>query len=359
MENKRFYGAVIMTLLLLIVSGSAHATVLEPEIPPTETTTPDIPQAPDETPPADIPQAPNETPPAETPPSPNPTTFYVTLKYAATGPLLKGFFPDYTETMRDIQCYYSFNDQDFFPIDCYNVWEKDAPLGVTIAEAVDTPLTEYLNDAYDTIYLQLRYNTPNGAAVSQTAQITRPTTPEPLTEDLTLHVRYPLATTGIRPYHRYHITVKQNATTEEIRALLPDTLPVELQLLSKDELVAKVYIAYQAQWMLPELIPDDGMIEDAVTVTPPSECTIKALNAIYAVTAPPRPENPLHLFIHTASTETPMFQVYTYDDVMNSPPMGLFVDFPLKPSGATEIIPAYSLDGGQTWIEIENLLSYN
>lgn len=166
--------------------------------------------------------------------------FYIKLTaFSGNGATIKGYFPGFTSDMRDIQSYYSFDDLRYDPVEidtfwsCPNSLPEGSILSNTIASQDQSPLRDYLANEQDTFYIRLQYETDAGAAISQTARFSRPTQAVPMPEDLTLCVLYPHSMrAGYKA--RYHLTVRESATAADCRALLPDTLPVELQLMDPD-----------------------------------------------------------------------------------------------------------------------------
>lgn len=291
------------------------------------------------------------------------------IPFSGNGTQIRGYFSGYTSDMRDIQSYYSFDDLQYDPIDPDIVWAPPSTLpegsvpSNTIAISTNSPLREYLAGEQDTFFIRLHYQTDSGAGVSQTAKFTRPTQVVPLPEDMTLYALYP---SSIRTFYKaqYHLTLREGATVAGCRALLPDTLPIELQLMDAEgDLLAKTTVDCAVEWALPESLPEgDVAISAAVqSITPPGGMVLETVDALYAVDTLPPPSIPLTLKINRVGSEdraTPALYCAA-DGSNNYPADSLYLNLPLKPSGAQAILPSYSLDGGSTWTAMPDLLSYN
>ena len=158
---------------------------------------------------------------------------------------------------------------------------------------------------------------------------------------------------------QYHFTVPSTATAAELAALLPDRVPVELQIYRQgDPTRHTALVEYAVSW--PEQPLFDGSTDAdviAASITPPKTCTVTLGTKVYEV-APPAilPENgaELRATFHPATAAEATQVLLSVDN--NAEKKGIRATFPQKPTGATAIIPEYSLDGRTGWVPLADVL---
>lgn len=104
-------------------------------------------------------------------------------------------------------------------------------------QANDEPLQSYLAGTLDRFYVKLRITRDDGTTYeSEAALIERNREPQPVPDDLALIAGFDpsIRVFGMLGnkrcfYGKYQLTVKENATAEEINSCLPKTLPVRVQ----------------------------------------------------------------------------------------------------------------------------------
>ena len=122
----------------------------------------------------------------------------------------------------------------------------------------DEPLKSYIEGEIDRFYLKLRITKQNGLSYdTQPATIERGGL-QPLPEgterrawfssDIAVQESVPSSPYRYRQYGKYQITVCADATAEEIAALLPDTLPVEVQLANRSDFLAIGIVDCPVTW---------------------------------------------------------------------------------------------------------------
>lgn len=135
------------------------------------------------------------------------------------------------------------------------------------------PLTSYLAEALDSFYIKLRITRENGITYdSQPVCIERSSTPQPVPEEYSPQAKFDssLLVSERNPrlnyYGQYQLTVKAGASWEDIAALLPSTLPVEVQFENQQD-IWKGLINCPVTWKpqsLPALTAGDSItISDA------------------------------------------------------------------------------------------------
>ncbi len=159
-------------------------------------------------------------------------------------------------------------------------------------------------------------------------------------------------------YGRYQITVSEEASSEEISALLPDTLPVEIQLFKGlTDYVGEDIVDCPVQWKplnLPKLTAGQCItISDAAEeLVVPAGTLLTTQSGIYQLDHSISMNQPdisksgeVRIVLNVvAKDKQPDAGLYTEND-------GLHMAFFLKPTGATSI-RAYTWTEGQTqWVE--------
>lgn len=158
------------------------------------------------------------------------------------------------------------------------------------------PLKSYIAKELDCFYLKLRLTRENGITYeSQTAVIKRDG-PKPLPEEYQLVAKFPpsMLVRKFRPYvcyGRYQITISENSTPEEVSAFLPDTLPIEIQILHENNNVARGAVDCPVTWKplsLPELTAGESItiIDAAEEIVVPNGAIIDTPAGIFQLEEP-------------------------------------------------------------------------
>ncbi len=177
-----------------------------------------------------------------------PPNFSAKIELGGQGYQVKGEFADFLPNTVRIRPMYSLDGENYQVI-CEqqpNDWhldrlgsEDEAELKLlqkqTCVEASTEPLKSYLAGAIDSFYVRLQITLENGICYdTKPCQIIRNTI-QPLPEDATLSALFPgsMRVKNWRPlytYGKYQITVREDASIESIYAMLPNTIPVEVQI---------------------------------------------------------------------------------------------------------------------------------
>lgn len=226
------------------------------------------------------------------------------------------------------------------------------------------PLKSYIAKEIDCFYLKLRLTRENGITYdSQTAVIKREG-PKPLSEEYTSVATFSpsMLVRKFRPYTyygRYQITVGEHSTPEEIAAYLPDTLPIEIQILRENNAFARCTIDCPVTWKplsLPELTAGESItIYDAAEeITVPTGTIVDTPAGVFQL------EQPLSISEFAFSDEVRLVLNVIKDreeptGALLQNNTGLEAVFHLKPTGASAI-RAYALAEGETeWTELSDV----
>ena len=182
-----------------------------------------------------------------------PPGFYVRVQRQPSGYVVKGTFTDITPDITQIYPVYSLDGDNWQRVDDEYEWDLDLLGTDDKIELFDLqnqwlgfdemrePLISYIAGEIDRIYIKLHITKKNGCSYeSRIAVIERII--QPLPEEMKciaffsagVVVREPIPDTPSRSreYGRYQLTVSEDATAEEISALLPETLPVRVEIMS-------------------------------------------------------------------------------------------------------------------------------
>ncbi|MDE7063474.1 MAG: hypothetical protein K2O73_09565, partial [Lachnospiraceae bacterium] len=223
------------------------------------------------------------------------------------------------------------------------------------------PLNSYLAGALDRFYLKLRLTLENGDIYeTQTAIIDRGE-PQTLPEELTPSAAFAPSvlvreTNPFRYFGRYQLTVSEDATPEDISALLPDTLPVEVQLANGSSHVTKGTINCPVTWKplsLSRLTAGSRVtIADAAEeIVVPGGTLLNTPMGIFQLNEPLT----VGQYIITDEVEL-ILNVVAKDEaptgVLSAENTGLEVAFNLKPTGATAIRAYILPKDASEWTEL-------
>ena len=228
------------------------------------------------------------------------------------------------------------------------------------AYSTDQPFVRYLAGTLDEFYVKLRIDTKDGNRYSTKPSLISRGNPSLLPENVStrqifpknMHLKNGRFTEGV-----YQITVLPGASKEEVRKLLPDTLPMEVQIYSSEgAILGTAAVECPVDWLLPEeaVYKDYKSLAAIPEMTAPRGTHIKTQSAIYVLDRDLNMQMPLRLYINVAADNTQIFELHHGRE--NAAGDSLAMTFPLKPSGAKKILSSYSLDGGRTWIGERELL---
>lgn len=222
------------------------------------------------------------------------------------------------------------------------------------------PLKSYLEGKLDRFYVKLRLTKENGVSYDTQAAVIDRGEPQPLPEGITPIAKFVsgMLVREMRPiryYGRYQLTVKENATWEEISAYLPDTLPVEIQLQNGIEHVTEGFVDCPVTWKpasLSELTAGESVVilDAAEEIMVPGGTLLKTPLGIFPL------EEAVGMDQYGLTDEVRLVLNVVAEDaepagVLAADYTGLKMAFNLKPTGATSI-QVYTLRvGDEKWEE--------
>ncbi len=230
----------------------------------------------------------------------------------------------------------------------------------------EEPLKSYLAKKLNRFYIKLRVVRSCGIVYETQAAVIDRGEPQPLPEKLRVTARFADGMfvregrpPNIRYYGRYQLTVSEDAGKEEIYALLPDTLPVEVHLLEELDDIGNDTLECRVQWKPFDLPPLTA--GESVTVTDAAESlVIPAGTVLHTQTGIYRMDEPADMAGQNISDEVRLvFNVVAKDapltGVLSEENHGLEMAFCLKPTGAKSIRAFTCTEDGEEWTELPGL----
>lgn len=223
------------------------------------------------------------------------------------------------------------------------------------------PLKSFIEGKIDRFYVKLRITRKSGLSYDTQVAVIERGGVQPVPEgtesmaifssSIAAFEADPDIPNRYRRYGRYQFTIPENATEEDISALLPDTLPVEVHFYGESNYVAIGVIDCPVTWKplsLPRLCAGESItIKDAA-----EEILVPADTLVSTPLGTFRLEEPLDLNTAPSTDEVRLIlnvrsQSENPSGVLEVGREGLEVAFYHKPTGATSI-QAYVLSEGET-----------
>ena len=282
--------------------------------------------------------------------------FHAHIEYSFQGYVAKGSFTEIPPDISLIQPLYSLDGDTYQtcgePWDLSWVGMDDAGSLAKLQNQIclyssQEPLKSYLDKKLDRFFLKLRLVLQNGVTYETQAALIDRGSPQPVPEELRPEAYFDtsLAAYETRPFcgfGRYQLTVRADASAEEIVSCLPDTLPIVIKLEKGLEHVTEGVIDCPVTWKplsLPELIVGESVtISDAAEeIVVPKGTLLNTPTGIFRI------DEPLKLYDQYGLTNEVrlVLNVISEDGeptgALCEEHAGLEMAFDLKPTGATEI----------------------
>ncbi len=232
----------------------------------------------------------------------------------------------------------------------------------TCLYASHEPLADYLAGRLNHFYLKLQITLENGITYETQAAVIDRGDPQPLPEELqpvavfVPDMRIVRRWMPFQSYGQYQITVSANATPEDISSLLPDTLPIAIQLYAGIDFVTDAVVDCPVIWnplSLSRLTAGESVtVADAAEeIVVPAGTLLNTPNGIFQLTEPLGVDHDeLRLVLNVVAENADPTGALAYEID------GLQIAFHLKPTGAAAI-RAYTLSEGEAdWVEIPDPL---
>lgn len=293
-----------------------------------------------------------------------PLAFQAGIEYSPEGYRVMGTFTEFPPDIVQIQPLYSENNKSYQ--ECGVEWDLEMIEAYHIAESKrliclyfnNEPLKSYLDGSLDRFYLKLRLTGKNDILYeTQTVLIDRGA-PQPLPEEITPSAWFAsnIRVRQIKPlryYGRYQITVKETAASKEISAVLPDTLPVEVQFMKGKNPYATGIIDCPVTWKplsLPSLTAGESVVIEDVA----EEIIIPAGTSVRTPLGVFRLDESLSIESEFASDEVRLvLNVVSKDEkptgALTAERDGLELAFHLKPTGAASIQAYVISENEEKW----------
>lgn len=294
--------------------------------------------------------------------------FHAHIEYSFQGYVAKGSFTEIPPDISLIQPLYSLDGETYQtcgePWDLSWVGMDDAGSLAKLQNQIclyssQEPLKSYLDKKLDRFFLKLRLVLQNSVTYETQAALIDRGSPQPVPEELRPEAYFDtsLAAYETRPFcgfGRYQLTVRANASAEEITSCLPDTLPIVVKLEKGLEHVTEGVIDCPVTWKplsLPELIAGESVtIYDAAEeIIIPKGTLLNTPTGIFRI------DEPLKLYDQYGLTNEVrlVLNVVSEDGeptgALREEHAGLEMAFDLKPTGATEIQAYVWSENNPTW----------
>lgn len=304
--------------------------------------------------------------------------FHANVEWSPQGYIVKGTFTEFPSDIYSAETLYSLDGETYLASGQeWNITKwSDGPWtdwdeenlekfqNQTCLYSNEEPMKSYLAGELDRFYVKLRLTRENGISYDTQAAVIDRGQPMPVPEEISSVASFApsICVRTYRPfsyYGRYQITVKEDATPEEIAASLPKTLPIKVDLQKGIDHVADGIIDCPVTWKpLADLTLTTGesvIIPDAAEeIVVPGGTMLNTPLGIFELS------EPLGINQYGLTDEVRIvLNVISKDSnptgALSCDFNGLSMAFHQKPTGATAI-RAYTLSEGDTeWTELPNL----
>ena len=323
------------------------------------------------------------------PPPDEPPAFTAVIEQMLDGYSLTGVFTDFTPDIKTVQPVYALDGEHYqsvayqngesFYLDLTKKIDSAYAGSLTrqsCARALMEPLKSYMDGVLDEFHIKLRIDTWSGVTYyTEPARISRGNSMDQPADSKALAswASYMSAKDDrFSPnYGKVQVTAREGMTAAQLLTLLPDTLPIEIQLTKKGSVfpIDTGVFPYSVEWTLPsELVlsaSDEPLVIKGAIVPPVISAgqEVAMVNGIYRLTAGAEFDErycttEVRLFVNVLPQDQKaniaLFQT-NFGFVTNPHPLALA--FHQKPSGATAIRYFYYREGMEDWEEVGELLS--
>lgn len=223
-----------------------------------------------------------------------PPEFHAHIERKPLGYIVKGTFTEFTPDITHIYPMYSLDGKNWQRVDDEYEWDltlleylgtdnenslhelQNQMLGL---EDMREPLKSYVTGEIECIYVKMHIIRQNGCSYDSKYAVIEQTL-LPIPDDTTYSARF-YSTVAVREwnpntrrnreYGRYQLTVSSDTKTEDISALLPDTLPIQVELQNPREIVpyASAVVDCPVTWKSLSLPPLSA--GESITITDATE----------------------------------------------------------------------------------------
>ena len=297
-------------------------------------------------------------------------TFNPEIKYTFQNYVIEAILADSNLDTSLIKPLYSLDGENYQ--DCGEAWDV-CSFGRQYKFCLYSncePMKSYLAGKLNCFYLKLHITKENGATYETQPAVIDRNKPQPIPEGLEPHAMFSpaIAVIQVRPFDYfggYQLTINENTSAEEILACLPDTLPVRVSLMTKQNSISDGIVNCPVQWKplsLPQLTAGESVtIADAAeAIVVPEGTLVTTATGIFQLDEPlpldePSDTNPYSLTDEVRLTLNVISEGENPTGVLSEERAGLEMSFHLKPTGATAIRVYTCSEGNSEWTEVSNL----
>lgn len=309
-----------------------------------------------------------------------PPEFTARIETSGQGDVLVGHFSDWLTGTAKVTPMYSLDGETYevicpeqpydWNLDMLGTQDEQEQIKLynqTCAHATVEPLKSYLAGRINSFYIKLQITLQDGVCYDTSPFRLVRGAAQPLPEDATIYAIFPatMRVSGRPSYGQYQVTVPENVDGQGVYALLPDTVPVEIQITLPDTPYDPLvgYVETAVVWnTLPELSLTAGepftIVNAANSIIIPAGTQVQTSRGIYILPEKPVLNDEIRVVLNpvaeNAKAEGSLRGSLAGNETENQLPLTLA--FALKPSGATEIM-AYSFEEGDAdWTQLGDLL---
>ena len=303
--------------------------------------------------------------------------FYARIAFRM-GYTVIGTFMDFTPDIIQIQTLYSLDGENWKTgtedWNLFNLGTDDEGKLYDLQNQpclfnIHEPLKSYIAGETDRFYLKLLITKKNGLSYETQSAVIERGGLQPIPEgtecralfssDIAVRESDPSIPYRYRKYGRYQLTIRADATAEEVSALLPDTLPVEIQLDNGPDFIAIGIVDCPVTWKplsLPRLSAGESiMIPDAA-----EEILVPAGTLVSTPIGTFQLDKPLSLDNPPSTDEVRLVLNVSTEDrnptgTLRAGKNGLEMAFHHKPTGASSIQTYVLTEGESKWTELSRL----
>ncbi len=196
-----------------------------------------------------------------------PPMFSANIEWSPNGYIVKGAFTEFPHDISRAETLYSLDGETYqasgeewsitnWSSGPWTDWDEhdlEKFQNQTCLHSNTEPLKSYLAGNLDRFYVKLRLTRENGNSYETQAAVIERQAPMPVPEEMTPIAGFApsIRVRTFRPfsyYGRYQITVSEDASPDEIAALLPDTLPLEISLLKGIDFIGGGIVDCPVTW---------------------------------------------------------------------------------------------------------------
>lgn len=301
--------------------------------------------------------------------------FKANVEWSGEGWIVKGLFKDFTDDTILVQPMCSTDGETYR--DCGQAWnlywlfseEEGAREKLWNQRCLydsEEPFKSYLSGNLDRFYIKLRVVREGGIALETQAAVIERKEQLPVSEEIEMSALFApsmLVREGRPPqicyYGRYQLTVREDVNEEEILALLPDVLPVEVKLQKGSDYIGSDIVDCPVRWK-PLNLPGLTAGESVTLADAAEELMVPAGTVLHTQTGIYRVEEPIGMNRHGVSDEVRLVLNVVAEDgqpegALSEGNDGLEMVFSLKPTGVRAISAYFFQEGDTAWTQIEGL----